>query len=102
MEVVIDIASYMLSDLQCMLRLLKYGLHIYIQVTRLNLYFRLEKDYNAKRLNMEEIIEGNRAKLGSLQYQKWFKRNYHILNAEVEGIFLVGLHIRINTWCMHT
>ena len=64
-------------------------IHYIIQVSRLNLYYCLGKQYNEKKLYVENIIEGNHTTLGSVQYQHWFKRNYPVFNAEVEGIIIV-------------
>ena len=66
-------------------------LYYITQVSRLNLYYRLGKQYNEKKLYVENIIEGNRTKLGSVQYQHWFKRNYPVFTAEVEGIILYNI-----------
>ena len=61
--------------------------NVSVNVTRFNLYRRAEDAYNAKRLEMEDIIARNRSALPQDDFERWFQRNYPSLNARVEAAY---------------
>ena len=61
--------------------------NVSVNVTRFNLYRRSQDAYNAKRLEMEDIIASNRSKLPAPDFESWFQRNYPTLNARVEAAY---------------
>lgn len=61
--------------------------NVSVNVTRFHLYRRAEDAYNAKRLEMEDIIAGNRSAKQADEFERWFQRNYPSLNARVEAAY---------------
>ena len=62
-------------------------LNVTVNVTRFQLYRRSQELYNERRLDMENVIDEMRTTLPGIEFERWFQRNYPILNAGVEGAY---------------
>ena len=57
------------------------------EVPLLQLYSKFQKAYHDEQKKMEKEIKTQQSELSAVEYQDWFKTNFHILNAQVEGAY---------------
>ena len=57
------------------------------QVPLLQLYSKFQDAYHDEQRKMEDTIKGKRKELSAVEYQLWFQRHFHILNAKIEGAY---------------
>ena len=62
-------------------------LNVTMNVTRFQLYRRSQDLYNARRLEMEDLIDEMRRTLPGIEYERWFQRNFPSLKSHVEGAY---------------
>ena len=62
-------------------------LDVTMKVTRFQLYRRSQELYNARRLEMEELIAQVRNESPGIEFERWFQRNYPTLKSQVEGAY---------------
>ena len=55
--------------------------------TRMFLYSFYQEEYAQRQIKMEESVYNARRYYSSLEYQRWFQRNYKLLNAKVESAY---------------
>ena len=55
------------------------------EVPLLQLYSTFQDAFHAEQKKMEEEIKKKQTELSAVEYQLWFQRHFHILNAKVEG-----------------
>ena len=74
-------------------------------VTLLDLYTRYKGRYYQKKQEVEEIIEQKKKSLPSIEYEKWFTRNYRNLQAQEESEYtrwiLYGEKEVVDTYKIH-
>ena len=59
-----------------------------LNVTKLTLYRRYQQRYYEEKENQEQIIEAQRLRLPSLQYQLWFSQSFPALQSKVDAALL--------------
>ena len=57
------------------------------KVPLIQLYSKFQDIYHDEQRKMESAIREKRTELSAVEYQLWFQRHFHILNAKVEGAY---------------
>ena len=57
------------------------------EVPLLQLYSKFQDAYHDEQCKMEDAIKEKQMELSAVDYQLWFQRHFHILNAKVEGAY---------------
>ena len=58
-----------------------------VRIPRLALYERYRDLYNARKLEMEDVIDEKRRSVRALDYELWFQRHYPSLQSRVESAY---------------